>query len=40
MRLAPERRAYIYHPDEGRLIRLPTLAELERTVSMRGKHGR
>jgi hypothetical protein len=35
MRLAPERRAYIYHADEGRLIRLPALAELERVVTVR-----
>lgn len=35
MRLAPERRAYIYHADEGRLIRLPPLAELERIVATR-----
>jgi hypothetical protein len=32
MRLAPERRAYIYHADEGRLTRLPPLPELERVV--------
>ncbi|MDQ3995719.1 MAG: glycosyltransferase family 39 protein [Gemmatimonadota bacterium] len=35
MRLAPERRAYIYRADEGHLIRLPTLAELERIVASR-----
>jgi hypothetical protein len=35
MRLAPERRAYIYHADEGRLTRLPPLAELERIVAAR-----
>jgi hypothetical protein len=33
MRLAPERRAYIYRADEGRLTRLPPLAELERIVA-------
>ncbi len=33
MRLAPERRAYIYHADEGRLTRLPPLAELEHIVA-------
>jgi hypothetical protein len=35
MRLAPERRAYIYHADDGRLTRLPPLAELERIVASR-----
>jgi hypothetical protein len=35
MRLAPERRAYIYHADEGRLTRLPPLAELERIAAAR-----
>jgi hypothetical protein len=35
MRLAPERSAYIYHADEGRLTRLPPLAELERIVASR-----
>ena len=35
MRLAPERRAYIYHAEEGRLTRLPPLAELERIVAAR-----
>jgi len=35
MRLAPDRRAYIYHADEGRLTRLPPLAELERIVATR-----
>ncbi|MDQ3950858.1 MAG: glycosyltransferase family 39 protein [Gemmatimonadota bacterium] len=35
MRLAPERRAYIYHADDGRLTRLPPLAELERIVAAR-----
>jgi hypothetical protein len=35
MRLAPERRGYIYHADEGRLTRLPPLAELERVVTVR-----
>jgi hypothetical protein len=33
MRLAPERRAYIYHTGDGRLTRLPPLAELERIVA-------
>jgi hypothetical protein len=33
MRLAPDRRAYIYHADEARLTRLPPLAELERIVA-------
>jgi uncharacterized membrane protein YphA (DoxX/SURF4 family) len=35
MRLAPDRRAYIYHADEARLTRLPPLAELERIVMAR-----
>jgi hypothetical protein len=33
MRLAPERRAYIFRADEGRVIRLPPLAELEKIVA-------
>jgi hypothetical protein len=35
IRLAPERRAYIYHADDGRLTRLPPLAELERLAAAR-----
>jgi hypothetical protein len=35
LRLAPDRRGYIYHADEGRLTRLPPLAELERIVATR-----
>jgi hypothetical protein len=35
MRLAPERRAYVYHADNGGLTRLPPLAELERIVATR-----
>jgi hypothetical protein len=35
MRLAPDRQGYIYHADEGRLTRLPSLAELERIVASR-----
>jgi hypothetical protein len=35
MRLAPDRRGYIYHADEGHLTRLPPLAELERIVATR-----
>jgi dolichyl-phosphate-mannose-protein mannosyltransferase len=35
MRLAPDRRAYVYHADAGRLTRLPPLAELERIVAVR-----
>ncbi|MDQ3995720.1 MAG: glycosyltransferase family 39 protein [Gemmatimonadota bacterium] len=34
MRLAPDRRAYIFRADEGVLTRLPPLAELERNVAM------
>jgi hypothetical protein len=37
MRLAPDRRGYIFRADEGRLTRLPPLAELEQIVAMRGK---
>ncbi|MFN2565264.1 MAG: hypothetical protein ABR499_09680 [Gemmatimonadaceae bacterium] len=37
MRLAPDRRAYIFRADEGRLTRLPPLAELEKIVAMRSK---
>ncbi|MDQ3950859.1 MAG: hypothetical protein M3282_10990 [Gemmatimonadota bacterium] len=37
MRLAPDRRAYIFRADEGRLTRLPTLGELEKIVTMRSK---
>jgi hypothetical protein len=33
MRLAPDRRAYIFRADEGVLTRLPSLAELERNVA-------
>jgi hypothetical protein len=36
MRLAPERQAYIFRADQGRLTRLPPLAELER-LAMRSK---
>jgi hypothetical protein len=36
MRLAPNRRAYIFQADKGRLIRLPPLAELEK-VALQGK---
>jgi hypothetical protein len=35
MRLAPDRRGYIYHADKGLLTRLPPLAELERVVAAR-----
>jgi hypothetical protein len=35
MRLAPDRRAYIYKADEGLLTRLPPLPELERIVAAR-----
>jgi hypothetical protein len=35
MRLAPDRRAYIFRADEGRLTRLPPLAELEKIVASR-----
>jgi hypothetical protein len=35
LRRAPDRRGYIYHADEGRLTRLPSLAELERIVARR-----
>lgn len=35
MRLAPDRRAYIFHADEGRLTRLPPLTELEKIVATR-----
>ena len=35
MRLAPDRQAYIYHTDDGRLTRLPPLADLERIVATR-----
>lgn len=37
MRLVPERRAYIFRADEGRLTRLPSLTELEKIVAMRAK---
>jgi hypothetical protein len=37
MRLAPDRRAYIFRADEGRLTRLPPLADLEKIVAMRAK---
>jgi hypothetical protein len=37
MRLAPDRRAYIFHAEEGRLTRLPVLADLEKIVAMRQK---
>ena len=37
MRVAPERRAYIFRAEEGRLTRLPPLAELEKIVAMRAK---
>lgn len=33
MRLAPDRRAYVYHADEGRVTRLPPLEQLERIVA-------
>lgn len=35
MRLAPERRGYIYRPDDGHLTRLPPLPELERSLAIR-----
>jgi hypothetical protein len=35
MRLAPDRRGYIYHADQGTLTQLPPLAELERIVAAR-----
>jgi hypothetical protein len=37
MRLAPERRAYIFRAGEGRLTRLPPLRELEKIVATRAK---
>jgi hypothetical protein len=37
MRLAPDRRAYVFRADEGRLTRLPPLEQLEKIVAMRGK---
>jgi hypothetical protein len=37
MRLAPERRAYVFHADEGRLTRLPALVDLEKITAMRTK---
>jgi hypothetical protein len=37
MRLAPERRAYIFNADDGRLMRLPLLPELEKIVAMGAK---
>jgi hypothetical protein len=37
MRLAPERRAYIFRADAGQLVRLPPLSELERLVAVTGK---
>jgi hypothetical protein len=37
MRLAPERKAYIFRADEGRLTRLPALEELEKLVTTRPK---
>jgi hypothetical protein len=37
MRLAPERRAYIFRADNGRLTRLPPLGELEKIVITRKK---
>jgi hypothetical protein len=37
MRLAPERKAYIFRADEGRVTRLPALAELEKIVAVRAK---
>lgn len=37
MRLAPERQAYIFRADEGRLTRLPALSALEKIVTMRAK---
>lgn len=37
MRLAPDRRAYVFHAAEGRLTRLPPLPELEKIVAMRQK---
>jgi hypothetical protein len=37
LRLAPDRRAYIFHAQAGQLTRLPPLAELEKIVAIRGK---
>lgn len=37
MRLAPQRRAYVYRADKGQLVRLPPLAELEKIVAMRAQ---
>jgi hypothetical protein len=37
MRLAPDRRAYIFKADQGRLTRLPPLAELEKVVTLQAK---
>jgi hypothetical protein len=37
MRIAPDRRAYIFRADEGRLTRLPPLNELEKIVVTRAK---
>ena len=39
MRLAPDRRAYIFRADEGRLTRLPSLAEIEKNVALQGANG-
>ena len=37
MRLAPDRRAYVFRADEGRLARLPSLDELEKILAMRAR---
>ena len=37
MRLAPDRRAYIFRADKGELTRLPPLADLERIVAARSQ---
>jgi hypothetical protein len=37
MRLAPDRRAYVFRADEGRLTKLPPLEELEKIVALRGR---
>jgi hypothetical protein len=37
MRLAPDRRAYVFRADQGQLIRLPPLAELETTLKLRAQ---
>ena len=37
MRLAPDRRAYVFRADKGELTRLPPLADLEKIVATRGQ---